>query len=1164
MSSYDINSSTQLMENQLAAQALESQSALAVTKTADGQVLLFSIDQAQTLRATICQDGSATGWTTQAISGAIPAPAGTLTVKTFAATQAAVPAGDAPAAITLLVAVTLSTPGGARDLVYVTSLAADAAASWVTDPASISWTPRPFDFTSPQFPQLGPTNLNVADIMLATISAAAPFGVVTVVDPGDGIDRPFAIDLTPADTSDLWNYMEPEQDYTELLASAPGHPAGTLMAGIYKLYTYTSNDQPELSLTFKPTAPQFPARFFQITPNATTLAAVAPLAGAGNSFTTLLVADGGAIVVYPWNDTTQNQQSFYVGTAAATNPQGSTILTEVSALQAVADGSLLSVWGLNGSGQIFYLQASIDGSGSLSNWTAPLPVLSNVLRAAPYLSETRQFTTLYAVVLDPTTQDETLYELSRDPLSGGGWTKCQIQLPATDAYVTLSTYTTRVQVIDTTNNNTPAPVTVQITASRSVFLQINGFYYTLNPSQPVSLATDPTGSFTLMQVLSGLGAPTYFFAVIDQSSNQPLPPISVDPTTGVRSQLATYTTGQQLLAAQTTTTQGQTQPLLNAVPPATADQLASGIQTLSGIAPAAVQWPPSGDLGQAPPNESLESILVDLADLVLAVQEFVFAVGASTLFTIINDVTSGQWQLTVQIEGTLYSAVISSAEDVANAVGALFNAVLTTFEDVFRWLAFLFDWDNILTIQQALVSLYTVALDNAPDLVTAAMKTLSAWITYVSSSIESRFASLVSQLLSQVPDQTLGQLLVGLQTSSSPPMVPSTDPRLYWGQPQVAAPLPGNGGSGTTDPLAEAGATTPLAEALTNVVNSIIDVAPQWRDALVGLSDSTVTLRAALATVLDTPLNLINGIDTVVDLAVDELASIFPALSSELTSPLQIPLFTALYSDITEGETLTVLGLFCLIQAVPCTVIYGVATNGNGQAADFLPASQIQEIDQTLAHVAGGLPQPPSQQARAVDSPFDNSPTAGGRRIVPEILAEDSGLFVIRGVLHLARTYTTVWVSLGDFLEDPGPQGSGPAGPMLAKAYLADGCVWMFEGLIGLVQENSGLQIISIGLLNTLAGCGQIYIRRAISKETLGWTRAGASFIIGVDEVWYGVRSAGEDTATFVAEVAYGLNEVLELGQELVGTSNAIVYFAIVAVRCVLMLVTSGVDFASA
>jgi outer membrane protein assembly factor BamB len=435
---------------------IAARSPLAVARTDDGQVLIFSIDSAQALRVTAGSDARPTGWTTRTISAGMPCPAGaSVAVKAFGAAQAAGPDGT-QGPVTLVAAVTATTPGGHFDQVFAATLPADAAAPWVVDPAAIVWVPRPFDFASTQLPLLTAATLDVADVMVTTLAGGNPFAVVTLADPGNGVERPFVVALAPGRGA-VWTYMVPEQDYTRLLDSAPGQPRGAVTAGIYKLYSRTVNDVAQVALTFKPIAAQFPARFFQVSPDATAIAPVVLPAGPGQGYTALLVADGGSLTLFPAWGGAQDEGAYFLGTPVARGAPGTGVLDGVSALHAVVDGALLSVCGVNGAGQVFYLQAAFDAAGGLSGWSVPLSLLDNVVRAAPYLSESRRISAIYAVVRDPATRMESLVGLSCDPLSDRGWSQHPIVPSAVDIALR--------QLLDRLLRNRPGPGTVSLDAT---------------------------------------------------------------------------------------------------------------------------------------------------------------------------------------------------------------------------------------------------------------------------------------------------------------------------------------------------------------------------------------------------------------------------------------------------------------------------------------------------------------------------------------------------------------------------------------------------------------------------------------------------------------------------------------------------------------------------
>ncbi|MBL6449648.1 hypothetical protein JMN32_25280 [Fulvivirga sp. 29W222] len=1172
MSAYSINATAQFMENHLAAQPLAAQSALAIAKTTDHQAIMFSIDDSGIFRATIGQDDHETGWETLEIGTGIPAAENaTVTAKLFDATQAT--NSGMPGDITIAIAVTQTSGDSSYDQVFITTLSSDAKASWISDPSTIVWTERAFDFYDSQKPQLVASTLSIAEVYLAIVSGSEPFAAITVVDPGNKLELPFEVSLEFPAPSQIWTYLIPEQDYDTLLGSDVGQPQGTVMPGIYKLYSQTIGGSPQVSLTFKPRSSQFPARFYQVSNEATAIAAVALQEDSGNSFTTLLVADGGNLVLFPAHNTSQNDKNYFLGTIVASNPSGQTYLSDVTHLHAVSDGSLLSIWGVNQSGQAFHLSASIAQDGSLSNWSTPLPLLSNVKNISPYLSENRQLKSLFAVISDPITEEESLVHLATDASGNGSWNQTKIHLPSTNAYVSLKTYTTRLQVTqpDANGYQKGTNATVQITPSNTVTLQVNGRYSTVSKDNPLIVDTDASGAITIMQNVHSLGAPSYSFSVVDDSITDQSPKV-VDPTQGVRDKMTSYKTGSDLQNVKITNGQGQTQSLLNSnVSDTTADSIASGIQNANSVVSGASK---TGQSHQAIEEIPSDWILAEIGDLVQAVGH-----GFEDAVAWIVQAADDVWHLAVKIGESVFHAIIAVAEDVANCACALFNAVLTVFEDLYHWLAFLFDWDNILTIQKQLVSFYKSLLDSAGEVSKQALVMLGEWIVYYGDMIKNDADKLTGQIPDNSPTTMANNANNSQTNTGQSPGLDSTDPRVHWGQSHFSGSNSGsqsNNNKASLAAKARHSSSSPrdqngnhdsesFSTAVDNLGGGLLNLAADFSEDLVNLIDGNDSLREVVGNLLGDLGTIVVDTGEVVEAAGPEVNGLISDFSNDINTKLEIPLLTALFEFISDGEDLTILNLICLLQAVPTALMYDIATNGNGQAADFLTDGQISSGIATLNQSANKFPSPPKSDEELIEVP---------KSIAGKALSEQGGdqegdgyagtFRMILGGAYIGRLITTVLLNAAEKEYKLAKKGEveitiGEAIDNLSAAYRTDSIVWAIEGILELICDHESASDMIIGGANTGLGI----LNAAICNYTT--TRAGAdqlpymrgifSAIIGVGEAVAAIAAiadGGEDTAEIwasAAEIAYGVNEIAELVEVNVESQAE----KIIAFRCVLM-----------
>jgi hypothetical protein len=145
-----------------------------------------------------------------------------------------------------------------------------------------------------------------------------------------------------------------------------------------------------------------------------------------------------------------NQKNQATGVLVATSP----LLAAVRNLYAYTADGQVTVWGLNGDDQVFYLTCPAGQQQAPAAWNVPLTILTGVDAISPFIDRNYNANTFFAhsgtglvkVVKSPTTKL---------------WNSRNITLPpaaATQPATAIHSYTTHIQVTDASGQQAPNPL----------------------------------------------------------------------------------------------------------------------------------------------------------------------------------------------------------------------------------------------------------------------------------------------------------------------------------------------------------------------------------------------------------------------------------------------------------------------------------------------------------------------------------------------------------------------------------------------------------------------------------------------------------------------------------------------------------------------------------
>jgi hypothetical protein len=898
-----INYSSEMMPNYLQASIMAPDATFEVLQNSEGNALLFSIGTDGIFYVTYESPASSAapaGWVRLDLSS--PALTGAFTGGSCTKISVAQNTQDGTIGLAMVISV------GGNDNLFLCLGNSSSDMSWLDAPV---WVYAEYDDSG----AAAPTPFLIANVFISE-TLDGQF-IVADLDNQGIVDRffiaPNTSPNTTPNTSQWWNNNSlpidlNTNDYFSCIGRASvGGPVDGMYTGgtidekpqlIYcPVRNYFGSTPPSPSTLYLPggLVPQAMAAFRN---------------GSSKGFSDLLVTaesdQSGGLYYFAYD----NQATNATGVLIFQN----SLLVGVSYLQAVLNDGTLTVWGINGADELFYLTCPYT-LGSPGTWSEqnPLPIGSNVHLASPYVNSSNNGNTIFAVSVN------ILYILTRSPQTGL-WTTTQVVLPPPEnntPALTYNSYTTTIQLLNEYNQpmaNTP----LMVASNTRAAFYINNLYYVLDTT-PVPVNTDPSGNITIIEGINDLTG-TMLYVSQDGSGV-----IAINPMDTAFGQVAQLNTVSSLQGAVITDQYGNTTPL---VPAGTStsdlqtvadsnNSLATAYNSFSS--PTYILAVAGFNKFNAPVLVGFESaISVDIGDLFQMLDSAV-----KFVVNVVKDEASGVWNFIAQIGEDIYQAVLNTVYAVVGAVEWVFKQIEVAIEDLLAFLSFLFSWEDIVTTHKVMKNVFIQSTQQAIDSL-AGMKT----------SIPELFTSLINQMngwanlptLSQTPDSTTG--------SNPPPTAQNSSPSTliaYHFQGNVAS-----ASSSSTPPSYSPSIFQDLLNLLQSEEQTLSSAAEAiYNQIIVPFSSLSVTeiLQRFLAIVTDA---LLETAENIIVAIVELLVQLAGDVMQVLTAPIYFPVLSDIYKWLT-GDQLSFLDVVCLVAAVPTTLCYKISNDAatGSKAAPF-------------------------------------------------------------------------------------------------------------------------------------------------------------------------------------------------------------------------------------
>ncbi|KAF5558348.1 hypothetical protein FNAPI_5121 [Fusarium napiforme] len=942
---------TEMMQNYVPGEIVNPTGKFEALQTQDGHSILFSLSSANVFQAIVEQSGaSSTGWrivdlSSSALSSAFASDKSAV-VKTFDANQSAV-----DGTISLAMVVT----SGGIDHLLLSLYNHNSTAAWTPGP-TLSWKLVPFDAASTSSAAIG-----IAGVLFAESDATHKQHIIVDIDrsTSDKIKQISRFYVNPLATDKHWTSHDVPVDIQDgNYQSCVGRFQNELVDGVFTCGVSGTSGQ----LVYVPISNAFgsgpPAPRTLSLPGNVTASAIAT-ARVYNNSTDLYAIGGQTLFWFPANS--------QAGQSVATTVFSNSIFQGTTQLSAMTYGGVTTIWGKNGSDQIYYSSCPNTQLGTAASWSTPLPLMNGIENMSAFVNRTGYSNTIFASggtsLWRLVQATETTAKLWRQE-------SLVIEAPPKTKAIAFNSYTTTIQLAD--DKKMPAgDVSVSVTAPCRTPVYINGLYYVLS-STPITVSSDKTGTLTIVEnthdTINGTsitvncgGHPT----VIDPSHKHFQKITSLDTPTA----LGAATIPKNVVAGGTSGPSA-TAPLID--PSTSSNDKQSAATTLGNlntvygaiknpnaplkVAPKPV--PPKPIPEHHPSSGLFGSICDTFEDIGHAVEAEVGdilhalkSVGEAIVH-IVKEAASNVWHFVTTIAGKVYHAVLSTVDAVVGAVEWVFNAIKTVIQDVIRFLEFLLDWEDITRTKEVISNIAKRFMQGQIDLIATAKPFF-----------DQEMNGLVSMINSWAGDtswtDTIGQATT--QPLSANCRNPSSGQTS--GSQMLSNHYKNNASSLTlaeTD-TADSGVEELVSNLMTALENEGKTLTAAYNNlkALAHkvssqpLQDSLKQLVAIIADVF------VSTVGNLGDAILDLLTSVASSAMHLLDAKFHIPIISDLLSDLGISEP-TLLDLFCWIAAVAYTVVYKIE-HDSAPFPDNDDVTALINADSwhTLQTILG---QPPDQQ----------------------------------------------------------------------------------------------------------------------------------------------------------------------------------------------------------
>ncbi|RIW12899.1 hypothetical protein D0X99_17525 [Algoriphagus lacus] len=924
MSTLKISYSAEMMTNYLQAELISPQAKFEALQSADGHSLLFSVGTDGVLYLIADDSGESTaGWTktdlsTSQINKDFPGQSG-IVCKTFDADQSVVNG-------TISLAMVLHTPNG--DKLYLSLGNSHENTSWSK---TVNWVLYDFDV-----PGISLADLEIVNVFFCETTGKEQYIIVdTLRDPKSPVNDLTRFYITAArDSGSFWHKHDlPIDVEAATYQTALGRAVKGYVDGMYT--SGRSGDSGQL--VFTPVVNVFgdgpPTTVKLNLPGGVVPDSIASTRNPDLS-TDLFVVSGNKLFYF----SSSNQSNMATASLLIENE----LFSGTSKLLGIRQGQTITLWGKNGSDQVFYLSVDASNAAQGDQWSHPTPILFGIEEISTFINLEDGGNTIFASgngVLQKITQD------TKSPTKLWQTNLITLPVPPKAPSISFNSYTTTISLSD--ENDLPAiQAQVSISANRRTAVYINGLYYVLDANSPAHISANAMGMITIVEA-SGTLVGTIF--KLSTGGGQ----VEINPMDAQFKKLAQLgdSTGDtaKLKGAKIDLGSGNSRPLILGNP---------SDSDLKTVAVGLSNLKTSYDSLNAPKLQAFAAFAMPVPhayhsfgdDILLAAGDLFrwLESGVEAIISIVKDAASSVWHFIAEIGGKVYRAILNAVDAVVGAVEWVFNAIKTAIEDLIKYLSFLFEWEDIKRTKEVLHNLIKCWLKGEVN----GLQTLKTEFDQMINTAEGK----INEWAGITDWSPLGDKM------SQKPAKSTSNPSNNQNSGSLHLTHHFQNNAGNISTIGD----SPVIDLLESLINDLLSAIEQEADVLGAAFDqlkklvndfSTLTgvqiIQRVIAILVDT---LLSSVQVVVDALLNILTDIGNAIIEILDTKIHIPVISDILNAIGIPD-ISMLDLMCWITGTAFTVVYkiakGAAPFSDDMYTDFLiHADSIDQLQQAFQGTA--------------------------------------------------------------------------------------------------------------------------------------------------------------------------------------------------------------------
>lgn len=572
-----------------------------------------------------------------------------------------------------------------------------------------------------------------------------------------------------------------------------------------------------------------------------------------------------------------------------------------SRINVAVNGESESIWALRPQDlTLYYLTNTYYKGGDTDReekrWTAPLPMHRGVYDYAS-IKGTQYANQLFLFDNGGGKGGSGLVHLWQDSVSKT-WHEDEVSVDNLDDVMLINSFTIDLNFInEKIDNIITDPITIQSRQNFAIY--INNKKYQLSATLPTELPY--AGYYNIVYPADSIAAPEIIISApfIDEA-------IVIDPAAPLKQKISTkIRTGADLANAKK---QDGTPLISGTYDMATLNEAARAIHKLSS---APYKTKGAAATGLAKGGES-QVIMANQQPFETgnAIGDFLYSIrkGFDTITNFAVSMVNDTWQFVLEFGGNALKWIAEAASDLMAFLEKLLEKAKVVFKDIVDFLAFLFNWDDILETKEAI----KLTVNKVIDLVNPKLKAGQEFV--IEKIKELKVYS--EQLLGLSDQQQMNQNFSSLAADSGSVTESKPDTRANWVGGKKELIFEGksteSAGLDTKDLNKLSGEHT--EPGLKDIINAISD----FFSGRMNIGQFVKTLAKIL---VDMAFDFIEKMaNALFEIAMRTIEIIKDALNAGI----YIPLISALYKKI-SGADLSILDFISLLTAIPMTIAYKIA-----------------------------------------------------------------------------------------------------------------------------------------------------------------------------------------------------------------------------------------------